>query len=147
MSKLWNLACCWVLYGLWAKTQTIFFGSKITVDGDCSHDIKRHLLLGREAMANLDSILKSRDVTLPTKVPIVKDVVFTVVMYRCESWTVKKAECWRTDAFEPWCWRRLLRVPWKARRSNPKSERKSTQNIHWKDWCWSWNSNTLATWC
>ena len=92
--------------------------SKITADGDCSCEIKRHLLLGREVMTNLDSILKSRDITLPTKVRLVKAMVFPVVMYGCESWTVKKAEHWRTDAFELWCWRRLLRVPWTARRSN-----------------------------
>ena len=96
----------------------IFLGSKITADGDCSHEIKRRLLLGREVMTNLDSILKSRDITLPTKVCLVKAMVFLVVMYGCESWTVKKAECQRIDAFELWCWRRLLRVPWTARRSN-----------------------------
>ena len=96
----------------------IFLGSKITADGDCSHEIKRRLLLGRKAMTNLDSILKSRDITLPTKVHLVKAMVFLVVMYGCESWTLKKAECQRTDAFELWCWRRLLRVPWAARRSN-----------------------------
>ena len=96
----------------------IFGSSKITADGDCSHEIKRHLLLGRNVMTNLDSILKSRDNTLPTKVHLVKAVVFPVVMYGCESWTIKKAECQRIDAFELWCWRRLLRVPWTARRSN-----------------------------
>ncbi len=96
----------------------IFLGSKITADGDCSHEIKRCLLLGRKVMTNLDSILKSRDITLPAKVCIVKAMVFPVVMYGCESWTVKKAECRRIDAFELWCWRRLLRVPWTARRSN-----------------------------
>ena len=96
----------------------IFWGSKITADGDCSHEIKRRLLLGRKVMTNLDSILKSRDITLPTKVCLVKAMVFPVVMYGCESWTVKKAKCWRIDAFELWCWRRLLRVPWSARRSN-----------------------------
>ena len=96
----------------------IFLGSKITADGDCSHEIKRHLLLGRKVMTNLDSILKSRDITLPTKVHLAKSMVFPVVMYGCESWTVKKAEHPRTDAFELWCWRRLLSVPWTARRSN-----------------------------
>ena len=96
----------------------IFLGSKITADGDCSHEIKRHLLLGRKAMANLDSILKSRDITLPTKVCLVKARIFPVVMYGCESWTIKKAEHRRIDAFELWCWRRLLGVPWTARRSN-----------------------------
>ena len=97
---------------------TIFLGSKITADGDCSHETKRHLLLGRKVMINRDSILKSRDITLSTKVHLVKAMVFPVVMYGCESWTVKKAECQRIDAFELWCWRRLLRVPWTARRSN-----------------------------
>ena len=96
----------------------IFLGSKITADGGCSHEIKRRLPLGRKVMTNLDSILKSRDITLPTKVCLVKAVVFPVVMYGCESWTIKKAECQRIDAFELWCWRRLLRVPWTARRSN-----------------------------
>ena len=96
----------------------IFLGSRITADGDCSHQIKRHLLLGRKVMTNLDSILKSRDITLPTKVRLVKAVVFPVVMYECESWTIKKTECQRIDALELWCWRKLLRVPWAARRSN-----------------------------
>ena len=96
----------------------IFGGPKITADGDCSHEIKRRLLLGRKVMTNLDSILKSRDITLPTKVRLVKAMVFPVVMYGCDSWTVKKAECQRIGAFELWCWRRLLRVPWTARRSN-----------------------------
>ena len=96
----------------------IFWGSKITADGDCSLEIKRCLLLGRKAMTHLDSILNSRDVTLPTKVHLVKALVFPVVMYGCESWTIKKAEHWRIDAFELWCWRRLLRIPWTARRSN-----------------------------
>ena len=95
-----------------------FWGSKIIADGDCSHEIKRCLLLGRKVMTNLDSIFKSRDITLPTKVHLVKAMVFPVVMYGCESWTVKKAECRRIDAFELWCWRRLFRVPWTARRSN-----------------------------
>ena len=96
----------------------IFLGSKINADGECSHEIKRRLLLGRKAMTNLNSILKSRDITLPTKVHLVKTMVFPVVMYGCESWTVKKAERQRIDAFELWCWRRLLRVPWTARSSN-----------------------------
>ena len=99
----------------------IFLGSKISADGDCSHEIKRHLLLGRKVMTKLDSILKSRDITLPKKVHLVKAMVFPVVMYECESWTIKKAERRRTDAFELWCWRRLLRVPWTARRSNQSS--------------------------
>ena len=102
----------------WKQCQTIFLGSKITADGDCSHEIKRRLLLGRKVVTSLDSIFKSRDITLPTKVHLVKTMVFPVVMYGCESWTVKKAECRRIDAFELWCWKRLLRVPWTARRSN-----------------------------
>ena len=103
----------------WGNNDRLFLGSKITADGDCSQEIKRCLLLGRQVMTNiLDSILKSRDITLPTKVHLVKAMVFPVVMYRCESWTIKKAEHRRIDAFELWCWRRLLRVPWTARRSN-----------------------------
>ena len=100
------------------SSRIIFGGSKITADVDCSHEIKRHLVLGRKVMTNLDSILKSRDITLPTKIHLVKAMVFPVVMYGCESWTIKKAECQRIDAFELWCWRRLLRVPWTAKRSN-----------------------------
>ena len=100
------------------QCQTIFLGSKITADGDCSHEIKRHLFLGRKVMTNLDNIFKSRDITLPTKVCLVKAMVFPVVMHGCENWTVKKAECRRIDGFELWCWRRLLRVPGTARRSN-----------------------------
>ena len=99
-------------------TDIIFLDSKITADVDCSYEIKRHLLLGRKVMSNLDSILKSRDITLPTKVHLVKAMIFLVVMYGCESWTIKKAENQRLDDFELWCWRRLLRVPWTARRSN-----------------------------
>ena len=99
-------------------TDFIFLGSKITVDGDCSHEIIRRLLLGRKVLTNLDSILKSRDITLPTKIHLVKAIVSPVVMYGCESWTIKKAEHQRTDAFKLWCWRRFLRVPWTARRSN-----------------------------
>ena len=99
-------------------TDIIFLGSKITADGDCSHEIKRCLLLGRRAMSNLDSILKSRDITLLTKVCIVKAKTFPVIMYGCENWTIKKGECQRIDAFELWCWRKLLRVPWTARKSN-----------------------------
>ena len=102
----------------WKQWQSIFLGSRITADGDCSHEIKRLLLLGRKAVTNLDSILKSRDITLPTKVHLVKTVVFPVVMYGYKSWTIKKPEHWRIDAFELWCWRRLLRVPWTARQSN-----------------------------
>ena len=104
----------------WKQWQTLFYfgGSKITADSDCSHEIKRRLLLGRKVMTNLDSIFKSKDITLPTKVHLVKAMVFPVVIYGCESWTVKKAECRRIDAFQLWCWRRLLRIPWTARRSN-----------------------------
>ena len=103
----------------WKQWLTLFLGgSKITADDDCSHEIKRRLLLGRKVMTNLDSILKSRDITLPTKVHLVKAMVFLVVMYGCESWTIKKAEHRRSDVFELWCWRRLLRVPWTARRAN-----------------------------
>ena len=109
----------WQIDGQKMETVTdfIFLGSQITADGDCSHEIKRRLLLGRKAMTTLDSTLKSRDITLPTKVHLVKAMFFPVVTYGCESWTINKAECWRTDAFELWCWRRLLRVPWTARRS------------------------------
>ena len=107
----------------------------------------RCLLLGRKAMTNLDSILKSRDITLSTEVHLVKAMVFPVVMYRCESWTIKKAKCQRIDAFEQWCWRRLLRIPWTARRCNQSILKEISPDVHWKDWCWSWNSNTLATWC
>ena len=109
----------WQIDGETVETGRLcFLGSKITADGDCSHEIKRHLHLGRKVVTNLDSMLKSRDITLSTKVHLVKSMVFPVVMYGCESWTIKKAQHQRTDAFEPWCWRRLLRVPWTARRSN-----------------------------
>ena len=111
----------------------IFLGSKITADGDCSHKIKRCLLLGRKIMTNLDSILKSRDITLSTKVCLVKAVVFPVAMYGCESWTIKKDECGRIDAFELWCWRRLLRVPWTARRSNQSILKETVLGVHWRD--------------
>ena len=104
-------------------------------------------LIGRKAMTNLDSILKSRDITLLTKVCVVKAMVFPVVMYGCESWTIKKAEHQRIDAFELWCWRRLLRVPWTARRSNQSILKEMNPEYYWKGWCWSWNFNTLATWC
>ena len=113
----------WQIDGETMETVTdfIFLGSKITAEGECSHEIKRHLFLGRKAMTNLDSILKSRDITLPTKVCLIKAMVFPVVMYGCESWTIKNAEGRRIDAFELWCWRRLLRVPWTTRRSNQSS--------------------------
>ena len=121
----------WEIHGETVETVTdsIFLGFKITADSDCSHEIKRHLFLGRNAMTNLDSILKRRDITLPTKVHLVKAMVFPVVMYGCENWTVKKAECRRIDVFELWCWRRLLRVPWTARRSN-KSILKEIKPVH-----------------
>ena len=127
----------WEIDGETVKTvlDFIFLGSKITADGDCSHEIKRRLLLGRKVMTNLDSILKSRDITFPTKVRLVKAMVFPVVMYGCESWTVKKAVRRRIDAFKLWCWRRLLRVPWTARRSN--------QSIL-RDWSWVFFGRTDA---
>ena len=125
----------WQIDGETMETVTyfIFMDSKIIADGDCSHEIKRHLLLGRKIMTNLDSIFKSRHIPLPTKVCLVKAMVFPVVMYECENWTVKNAERRRVDSFELWCWRRLLRVPWTARRSNQSILRKSVLNIHWKD--------------
>ena len=121
----------WELDGETVETTSdfIFWGSKITPDGDCSHEIKRCLLLGRKVMTNLNSVLKSRDITLLTKVRLVKAMVFPVVIYGCESWTVKKAECQRIDAFELWCWRRLLRVPWTARRSNQSNLKEISPGI------------------
>ena len=113
----------------------IFWRSKITADSDCSHEIKRRLLLGRKVMTNIDSTLKSRGITLPTKVHLVKAMVFPVAMYGCESWTVKKAERRKIDAFELWCWRRLLRVPWTERRYNQSILKESVLNIPWKDCC------------
>ena len=131
----------------WKEWQTLFWGAPKSLQMViAAMKLKRHLLLGRKAMTNLDSILKSRDITLSTKVHPVKAMIFPVVMYGCESWTIKKAECQRIDAFELWCWRRLLRVLWAARRSNQSILKKSVLNIHWKGWCWSWSSNTLATW-
>ena len=114
-------------------TDFIFLGSEITADSDCSHEIKRCFLLGRNAMTNLDSILKSRDITWLTKVHLVKAIGFLVVMYGCESWTIKKAEHQRIDAFEFWCWTRLLRVPWTARRSNQSILKEINLDIHWND--------------
>ena len=114
-------------------TDIILGGFKTTEDGDCSHEIKRYLLLGRKVMANLDSVLKSRDITLPTNIHLVKAMVFPVVMYGCESWTIRKAEHQRIDAFELWCWRRLLRVPWTVRRSGQSILKEINPNIHWKD--------------
>ena len=135
----------WQIDGETVETvRRYFLGSKITAHGDCSHEIKRRLLLGRTVMINLNSILKSRDIILSTKVSLVKATVFPVVLYACESWTLNKAEC-RIDAFELLCWRRLLRVPWTAWRSNQSILRRSVLGVHWKDWCWSWNSNTLTT--
>ena len=125
----------------------IFGGSKITADGDCSHEIKRRLLLGRKVMTNLDSIFKSTDVTLPTKVHLVKAMVFPVVMYGCESWAVKKAKCWRIDAFELWCWRRPLRVPWTARRSNQSILKEISHGCSLEGMMLQLNSSTLATSC
>ena len=113
----------------------IFLNSKITADSDCSHEIKRRLLLGRKAMTNLDSVLKSRDVTLLTKVCPEKAMIFPVVMYRCESWTIRKAERWRIDALKLWCLRRLLRVPWKARRSNQSILKDISPEYSLEDWC------------
>ena len=125
----------WQIDGETVETVSDFVlgGSKITADGDCSHEIKRCVPPGRKVMTNLDSILKSRDITLPTKICLVKAMVFPVVIYGCKSWTVKKAEWQRIDPFELWCWRRLLRVPWTARRSNQSILRKSIPSIHWKD--------------
>ena len=142
----------------WKQCQTLFFGgSRITADGDCSYEIKRRLLLGRKVMTNLDIILKSRDITLPTKVRLVKAMVFPAVMYGCESWTVWKAECWRIDAFELWCWRRLLRVPWTARRSNQSILKEGLgaggegDNRGWDGWMasptrWTWVWVNSGSW-
>ena len=131
----------------WKQWPTLFFGvPKITADGDCSHEIERCLLLGRKAMTNLDSVLKSRDVTFPTKVHLLKAMVYPVVMYRCESWTIKKAEHQRIDAFELWCWRRLLRVPCTARRSNQSILKEISPGCSLEGMIRSWSSNTLATW-
>ena len=126
---------------------TILGGSKITADGDCSHEIKRRLLLGRKVITNLDSIFKSKDITLPTKVHLVKAMVFPVVMYGCESWTIKKAERQRTDAFELWCWRRLLRVPWTARKSNQSILKEISPEYSLEGLMLKLNSNILPTWC
>ena len=143
-----RLVTSWQIDGETVETVAdfIFGGSKITADGNCSCEIKRCLLLGRKVMTNLDSILKSREVTLSTKVHLVKAMVFPVVMYGCESWTIKKAERWRIGAFGLWCWRIL----WESLglQAEPTSPpwRRSVLGVHWKDWCWSWNSSTLATW-
>ena len=139
----------WQIDGKTVETVSdfIFWGSKINADGDCSDEIKRCLLLGRKVMTNLDSILKSRDITLSTKVSLVKTMVFPVAMYGCESWSIKKAEHQRIDAFELWCWRRLLRVRWTVRTSNQSILKEINPGCSLKDWCWSWNSNTLVTSC
>ena len=130
-----------------AVTDFLFLGSKIIADCDCSHEIRRRLLLGRKVMADLDSVLKSRDITLPTKVHIAKAMVFPVVTYGCENWIVKKAKCQKLDAFKLWCWRRLLKVPWTARGSNQSILREINPEYPWKDWCWSWSSSILVIWC
>uniref|UniRef100_A0AC11EUM0 Uncharacterized protein n=2 Tax=Ovis aries TaxID=9940 RepID=A0AC11EUM0_SHEEP len=139
----------WQIDGKTVETVSHFIleGSKITADGDCSHEIKRHLLLGRKVMTNLHSILESRDITLPTKVCLVKAKIFPVVMYGCESWTVKKAECRRIDAFELWCWRRLLRFPRTARRSNQSILQEISPGISLEGMMLKLNSSTLATSC
>ena len=132
----------------WKQWLTFILGaSKITADAECSHEIKRCLLLGRKVMTNLHSILKSRNITLSTKVHLVKAMVFPVVMFGCESRTTKKAELRRIDAFELWSRRRLLRVPWTARRCNEFILKEISLDVHWKDWCSSWNCNSLAIWC
>ena len=130
-----------------AVTDFIFLGSKISADGDCSHEIKRCLLLGRKVMTNLDSILKGRDITLPTKVRLVKAMVFPVVMYGCESWTIKKAEHRRIDVFELWCWRWLLRAPWTARRSNQSLIKEISPGCSLEGLMLKLKLHTLATWC
>ena len=131
----------------WKQWQTLFLGgSKIIADGDCSHEIRRRLLLGRKVMSNLDSMLKSRDITLPTKVHLVKAMVFPVVMYGCESWTIRKAEHRRIDAFELWCWRRPLKVPWTARKSNQLTLKEISPECSLEGLMLSWNSNNLASW-
>ena len=147
-------------YGIWSHhfmqidgekvkivSDFIFLGSKITVDGDFSHKMKRHLFLERKVMTNLNSLLKSKDITLLTKVRIVKAMIFPVAMYWYESWTIRKAENWRIVAVKLCCWGRLLRVPWTARGSNQSILKEINLIIHWKDWCWSWSSNTLVIWC
>ena len=139
----------WQIDGETLQTVTnfIFWGSKITADGDCSHEIKRLLPLERKFMTNLDSILKNRDITLPTKVHLVKAMIFWVVMYGCEIWTTNQAEHWRIDAFELWRSRRFLRVPWTAKRSNQSILKEINPEYSLEGQVWIWNSNTLATWC
>ena len=139
------------MWNRWGKVETvsdcIFWSSKITADGDFSHGIKRCLLLGRKVMTNLESILKSRDITLPTNVHLVKAIVFAVAMYGYKSWTVKKAEHQYIDASELWCWRRFLRVPWTARRSKQSILKEIRLGCSLEDSCWSWHFNTLVTAC
>ena len=131
----------------WEWWQILFsLGSKIDMDGDCCHEIKRYLLLRRKTMTNLDSLLKSREITLQKKVHRVKAMIFPVIMYGCDSWTIKMIESWRIDVFELSCWRRFLRVPWTARRPNCSTQMKSMLKIHWNTWCWSWGYSILATW-
>ena len=139
----------WQIDGETVKTVTdfIFLGSKITADDDCSHDIQRRLFLGRKAMTNLDSISKSRDITLPTKIHLVKAMVFPVVMYGCESWTEKKAECQRIDAFELWCWRRILRVPLTARKSNQSTLKEINPEYSLEGLMLKLKFQYFATWC
>ena len=138
----------WQIDGETMETVTdyIFLGYKITADGDCSHEIKRYLLLGRKAMTKSDNILKSRDITSPTNVHLVKAIIFSNSHLQVWEVDYKEAEHQRTDAFELWCWRRLLEVPWTARRLNQSILKEIRPSIHWKDWRWCWNSNTLATW-
>ena len=135
----------WQIDGETVETVTDFtlLGFKIPADGDCSHEIKRNLHLGGKAMTNLDSIVKSRDITLSTKF----SQGYGFSSGHVWMWELDYKESWRIDAFELWCWRRLLRVPWTARRSNQLILKTSVLGVHWKDWCWSWNSSTLATWC
>ena len=139
----------WQIDGQTMETVADFIlgGSKITADGDCSHEIKRHLLLGTKVMTNIDSLLKSRGNTLLIKVHLVKVMVFLVVMYGCEIWTIKKAERWSIDAFELWYWKRFLRVPGTSRRSNQSILKEIIPEYSLEGWYWSWNSNTSATWC
>ena len=132
----------------WKQWETLFWGApKSPQMVTAVMKLKDPLPLGRKYMTNLDGIIKKQRHYLANKVHIFKNMAFPVVMYGCESWTIKKAEHWRIDAFELWCWRRFLRVPWMAGRSNQSILKEISPNIHWKDWCWSWSSNTLATWC
>ena len=131
----------------WNSDRLCFFGCKIIADGECSHEVKRCLLLGRKVMTNLDSILKSRDITLLTKIHLVRATVFPVVVYGSESWATKRADHWRIDDFELWCWRRLLRIPWTARRSNQSILKEINPDYSLEEPMLSWSSSNLATWC